>query len=86
MQLTPEQCAVIQARLDGAEDAYDKLMRGKSVRVLVDQNGERIEFTPATLPNLRVYIAELNQKLLAGGCGGCTVSPFATSPLEFYFK
>ena len=53
----------MQARLDAAEAAYDKLMSGKAVRVLVDQNGERIEFTPANAGRLAAYIVDLQTQL-----------------------
>ena len=53
----------MQARLDAAEAAYDKLMSGKAVRVLVDQNGERIEFTPANASRLAAYIVDLQTQL-----------------------
>lgn len=63
MALTPERRIILQARLDAAEAAYDKLMSGKAVRVLVDQNGERIEFTPANAGRLAAYILELQTLL-----------------------
>ena len=53
----------MQARLDAAEAAYDKLMSGKAVRVLVDQNGERVEFTPANASRLAAYIVDLQTQL-----------------------
>lgn len=54
---------VLQQRLDAAEAAYDRLMTGKAVRVLVDQNGERVEFTPANAARLAAYILDLQQQL-----------------------
>lgn len=63
MALTPERRIILQARLDAAEAAYDKLMSGKAVRVLVDQNGERIEFTPANASRLAAYIVDLQTQL-----------------------
>lgn len=52
--LTPAQ------RLVAAEDALHRLLTGTSPRVLVDQNGERVEYTPASIPALRAYIKELS--------------------------
>ena len=46
-------------KLVEAEDALHKLMTGQAVRVFVDQNGERVEFTTASAGKLRGYIAEL---------------------------
>ena len=63
MALTRERRIILQARLDAAEAAYDKLMSGKAVRVLVDQNGERIEFTPANASRLAAYIVDLQTQL-----------------------
>lgn len=63
MALTPERRIILQARLDAAEIAYDKLMSGKAVRVLVDQNGERVEFTPANAARLAAYIIDLQTLL-----------------------
>lgn len=63
MALTPERRIILQARLDAAEAAYDKLMSGKAVRVLVDQNGERLEFTPANASRLAAYIVDLQTQL-----------------------
>ena len=63
MALTPERRIILQARLDAAEAAYDKLMSGKAVRVLVDQNGERIEFTSANASRLAAYIVDLQTQL-----------------------
>ena len=63
MALTPERRIILQARLDAAEAAYDKLMSGKAVRVLVDQNGERFEFTPANASRLAAYIVDLQTQL-----------------------
>ena len=63
MALTPDRRIILQARLDAAEAAYDKLMSGKAVRVLVDQNGERVEFTPANASRLTAYIVDLQTQL-----------------------
>lgn len=63
MALTPERRIILQARLDAAEAAYDKLMSGKAPRVLVDGNGERVEFTPANAGRLAAYIVDLQTQL-----------------------
>ena len=55
--LTPEQ------RLEAAEDAYHQLMIGGSARVVVDQNGERVEFTAANAARLQAYIQMLKREL-----------------------
>lgn len=46
-------------KLQQAESAYHKLVTGTQARVVVDQNGERVEFTAANAARLRMYIEEL---------------------------
>lgn len=50
-------------RLVEAEDALHQLLTGTSARVVVDQNGERIEYTAANTGKLRAYIQELQQEI-----------------------
>lgn len=56
---------ILASRLTEAETALHQLATGKMVRVVVDQNGERVEFTATNMDRLRSYIAEL-QALIAG--------------------
>lgn len=49
--------------LASAEEAYNALMLGGSVRVTVDQNGERVEFTAANADRLNKYILTLQYQL-----------------------
>lgn len=46
-----------------AEAEYHKLQLGLKARVMVDQNGERVEFTSANRQDLRKYIDELKAQL-----------------------
>mgnify|MGYP003145228815 CR=1 FL=1 len=55
--------ATLQARLTEAEEKYHELALGGSVRVFVDQNGERIEYTAANRQELRNYILSLRAQL-----------------------
>ena len=50
---------IIRNRLDTAREQYHKLMTGKAARVLVDQNGERIEYTSVSSSSLLRYIRDL---------------------------
>lgn len=50
---------IIRNRLDAAREQYHKLMTGKAARVLVDQNGERIEYTSVSSSSLLRYIRDL---------------------------
>lgn len=63
MALTAAERSLYETRLANAEIAYDKLMTGKSTRVFVDQNGERIEYAVANASRLSAYIAELRRLL-----------------------
>lgn len=62
--------AYTQAQLDDARNAYHELLTGKSARVFVDQNGERVEFTSANRQSLAQYIAELQRCLQQGNPAG----------------
>lgn len=46
-------------RLEEAEDAYHQLSLGRSARVFVDQNGERVEYKTTDTGRLRQYIERL---------------------------
>lgn len=50
-------------RLTQARAALHKLMTGKSVVSLTDQNGERVEYRPANANQLRSYIKDLEVEL-----------------------
>ncbi len=63
MTLTAEQTAVYTAYLADAEAAYHQYRMGQVVRVFVDQNGERIEYSATNIAGLRSYILELKNLL-----------------------
>lgn len=76
MQQTPEQ---IQALLVDARASYHALLTGTKARVVVDQNGQRVEFTSANSDKLAAYIRSLELLL-------CPVSSLAaTRPVGFLF-
>lgn len=52
-----------QDRLTEAEDALHALLTGRSARVFVDQNGERIEYTSINRAGLVTYIGFLKAEL-----------------------
>ncbi|RDD72896.1 MULTISPECIES: gpW family head-tail joining protein [Paracoccus] len=54
---------IIRKRLNVAYEQYDKLMTGRAQRVIVDQNGERIEYAVANADRLERYIATLEAQL-----------------------
>ena len=75
MALSTAERVVITARLAEAQKAYHSLQIGTSARVVVDQNGERVEFTATNSTKLKAYIQEL-QDLLA--CKSTKSGPIKT--------
>lgn len=59
MALTAEEIVTYTARLAEAEAALHKVLIGGHARVVVESNGERVEFTAANADRLRAYIEEL---------------------------
>jgi hypothetical protein len=53
----------LQEQLDAARIAYHNLMVGKSVREVMDQNGERIIYTAANADRLKAYISSLETQI-----------------------
>lgn len=62
-----------------AEAAYHQLMTGTSPRVVVDQNGERIEYTAANRTGLYSYIQELKALIAAP-----TANPAIRRPMRIW--
>ena len=67
-------------KLKEARDSYHSLISGTMPRVVVDQNGERVEFTSTNKASLYAYIMELEAKV---GCGPATLAPLR--PAQFFF-
>lgn len=76
MALSETERQLISSRLADAQQQLHLLATGQAVRVVVDQNGERVEYGAATSANLQKYIAELQRTL-----GTVTVS----GPLQVWF-
>lgn len=77
--LSPEDRTMYEGFLRDAQKAMHELSMGGAVRVYVDQNGERIEYTATSKSNLRTYIIELQVKLglpLSGISGPMRISPW----------
>lgn len=73
-----------KATLDEARKAYHALMTGTSARVLVDQNGERVEFVAANKASLYNYILQL-EAALGTACGASPSLPANVGPAGFIF-
>lgn len=67
-------------RLTKAEESYDLIATGKSVKRFVDQNGETIEYTAASLSALARYIADLRALL-----NPCLAAYNRPRPIGFLF-
>ena len=52
--------------LDEARAAYFRISTGQSVAVVIDQNGERVEFQKADLPALAGVIRNMGMGLAVG--------------------
>lgn len=61
--MTPEQIAALRAKISDAETQYHALITGRMARVIVDQNGERVEFTSTRRADLYNYIQALKAEL-----------------------
>lgn len=59
-----------KAMLAQAEQAYHDLVLGNKPRVIVDQNGERVEFSSANRNDLYQYIQQLRSVLCADMAAG----------------
>jgi hypothetical protein len=56
---TPEERAIMKARLTRLEAFYDEIVTGKAVKRFEDQNGEKIEYSTANITKLETIINEL---------------------------
>lgn len=65
--------------LTEAKAAYHDLMTGKAARVVVDQNGEKVEFVAANRQGLYLYIQQLEMQIAT------TVAPVSRAPAGFIF-
>lgn len=79
--LTPAEKTLMQARLDDAKQAYHDLVTGTKARVIVDQNGEKVEFTAPNRQALYAYIQELERIL----CPPTQSPSFNLMPMRFTF-
>lgn len=70
---------LVQTQLAEARAAFHALNTGRMARVVVDQNGERVEFTATNRNALYGYIQQL-ERLLAPGS-----TPPKNGPAGFVF-
>lgn len=65
-----------------AQQAYHDLLTGNKARVVVDQNGERVEFVATNRANLYQYVQSLQKQV--DDCLA-TETPKVGGPLRFFF-
>jgi hypothetical protein len=53
----------LQQQLDFARAKYFEMISGQTVRVFVDQNGERVEYKAGDIDKLASYIRQLEFKV-----------------------
>lgn len=75
--------ATLRAWLTEAEAAYQRLLTGKAVRVVIDSNGERVEFTAVSADALRRHVLDLRRQLAALECPVSAAR--AARPIGFFF-
>lgn len=71
--MTEAEIAQLRQRLSEAETAYHQLVLGAKAAVIVDSNGERIEFQAANAARLMAYIQDLKRQLGLSSSGPMTV-------------
>lgn len=81
--LTSLTCDQLRQYLADAMAAMHSLQTGRQVAEVVDQNGERVKFTPSNQGRLVLYIEQLQQAMAAKGCDGA--GTVCRGPLEFTF-
>lgn len=73
--LTPERQALLQNRYNKAEIAYDLLATGAAVEQFIDQNGEQVKYTKASLSALAAYMTSLYAQLNPGAARQARARP-----------
>lgn len=71
--------------LKDAKDAYFRIASGQNVAVVIDQNGERIEYQKANLSVLADLIRRMEMELRACGLLDNVLMGGGYKPLRVYF-
>lgn len=79
MTLNMQNIELKKTQLKEASEAYHNLISGQQPRVVVDQNGERVEFVAANQSKLYAYIQSLQAEL------GCAPVAMMSQPAQFFF-
>jgi hypothetical protein len=81
----PVTAAALQTQLDEAVKAYHELMTNQAARVVVDMNGQRVEFAVGNASRLNSYILQLKQQLGLNVTDPCVGGFIPSAPAGFYF-
>ena len=73
-------CNDLAERLRDAKDAYYRILTGQNVIIVIDQNGERVEYQKANITALAEYIRKLELEYAS-----CSGRAQAHQPLRIYF-
>jgi hypothetical protein len=79
--MTEQEKIALRAKIVDAETKYHQLMTGTMPRVIVDQNGERIEFATSNRGGLYSYIQSLKSLLP----DEYSIASRITKPIGFFF-
>ena len=77
-------CEDLKSAIILAEQAYQDLVLGVKARVIVDKNGERVEFVSANRYDLYSWMQQLNE-LYNSKCGNGTCIAMSRGPTGFLF-
>lgn len=77
--MTDAELVILKTRISQAENSYHSLMTGQMAVVVVDQNGEKVEFNKVSADKLYTYIAWLKGQL-----PDVPVSAYA-GPIRYFF-
>lgn len=56
------QCLLLDSKIKDLVIQYEDMISGRKARVLVDQNGERIEYNAGNVTRLATYIAQVKSE------------------------
>ena len=65
--MTDAEITQLNAQIVEAKAAFQALMLGQSAVVIVNRNGERVEYNQTSRRDLAAYIATMEQQLMNGG-------------------
>jgi hypothetical protein len=74
----------VKTQIEDARAAYHRLMTGTAVKVVVDQNGERVEYNTANAAKLLAYLTSLCTPLSLDPLTGRSTTQ-TSAPMRVFF-